>query len=236
VRRLPRRSAKREGGRLLVAAGTCALLLLFIVIITGGFTIRAGPLYFSAHNWRGPTLIALVAFAAAAFAGRGTFLDAVSSTWNFVDEHALAIATVVAAAAAGVGVGYGTYSASGSDASGYISAAQLLSTARIAADEPLARQVAWPNATWAFSPLGYRPGRAAGELVPTYPAGLPLSIAPVRLLENELAAYLVVPFLGAFAVLCTYALGARLHSRHAGTPLRRSWRRARCFCFNWSSR
>lgn len=216
MRRLPRRSAKRDVGRLLVAAGTCALLLLLIVIITGGFTIRAGPLYFSAHNWRGPALIALVAFAAAAFAGRATFLNAASSTWNFVDEHALAIATVVAAATAGVGVGYGTYSASGSDASGYISEARLLSSARIAAEEPLARQVAWPNATWTFSPLGYRPGRTAGELVPTYPAGLPLSIAPVLLLENELAAYLVVPFLGAFAVLFTYVLGARLHSRPAG--------------------
>jgi hypothetical protein len=213
---LPRRRATRDVGRLLVATGTCALLVLFIIIITGGFTIRAGPLYLSAHNWRGPTLIALVAFAAGALAGRAAFLDAASSIWTFVDGHALAIATVVAAATAGVGVGYGTYSASGSDASGYISEAQLLSSARLTADEPLARQVVWPNATWAFAPLGYRPGSAAGELVPTYPAGLPLSIAPVRLLENELAAYLVVPFLGAFAVLCSYALGARLHSRPAG--------------------
>jgi hypothetical protein len=216
VRRLPRQSAKRGVGRLFVAAGTCALLLLLIVITTGGFTIRAGPLYFAAHNWRGPFLVALVAFAAAAFSGRVAFTDAASSIWRFVDDHALSLAIVIAAATAGAGIAYGTYSASGADASGYISEAQLLSAARFAADEPLARDVAWPNATWAFAPLGYRPGSAVGELVPTYPAGLPLAIAPVRLLAGELAAYLVVPLLGAIAVLSTYALGARLHSRPAG--------------------
>jgi len=216
VRRVPRRSAKRDVGRLLVASGTSALLLLVIVIITGGFTIRAGPLYFAAHNWRGPLLVALVTFAAAASLGRSAFTEAAESTWRFVDDHALLLAIVIAAATAGAGVACGTYSASSSDASGYISEARLLSAAQIATDEPLAREVAWPNATWAFAPLGYRPGSEIGDLVPTYPAGLPLAIAPVRLAAGELAAYLVVPVLGAIAVLCTYGLGARLHSRPAG--------------------
>ncbi|HXD16850.1 MAG TPA: glycosyltransferase family 39 protein [Vicinamibacterales bacterium] len=123
---------------------------------------------------------------------------------------------MLAAAAAGVGVAHGTYSASSSDASGYISEARLIASAHLADDEPLAREVAWPNATWAFAPLGYRPGGEAGELVPTYPAGLPLAMAPVRLLGGELAAYLVVPILGAVAVFATYGAGARLHSRRAG--------------------
>jgi hypothetical protein len=202
--------------RLLVAAGTCALLILLIVITTGGFTIRAGPLFFAAHNWRGPLLVVLVAFAAAAFSGRVAFADAASSIWPVLDGHALSLAIVIAAATAGAGIAYGTYAASGSDASGYISEAQLLGAGRIASDEPLAREVAWPSATWAFAPLGYRPGSAVGELVPTYPAGLPLAFAPVRLLAGELAAYLVVPLIGAIAVLSTYALGARLHSRPAG--------------------
>ena len=202
--------------RLLIAAGTCALLILIIVTSTGGFTLRAGPLYFAAHNWRGPLLLALIAFGSAALAGRAAVVDAATGVWRFVDTHALALAIGLAASAAGVGIAYGTYAASGADASGYISEAELLSAARIAADEPLARRVAWPNATWAFAPLGYRPGATPGELVPTYPAGLPLSIAPVRLVAGELAAYLVVPLLGALAVICTYALGARLHSRPGG--------------------
>ncbi len=173
-------------------------------------------MYLSAHNWRGPLLIVLAAFAGAALSGRAALAEALSASWTFVDDHALAIAIVVAAATAGIGIAYGTYSASSSDASGYISEASLIASARLSTDEPLARTVAWPNATWAFAPLGYRPGTEPGELVPTYPAGLPLALAPVRLLGGELAVYLVVPFLGAIAALATYGVGARLHSRAAG--------------------
>ena len=147
---------------------------------------------------------------------RSAAIEASTASWRFIDHHAAALAIVFAAASAGVGIARGTYSASSSDASGYISEARLIASARLAADEPLARVVAWPNGTWAFAPLGYRPGSDPGELVPTYPAGLPLVIAPVRLLAGELAAYLVVPLLGAVAVFATYRIGARLHSRAAG--------------------
>jgi hypothetical protein len=92
----------------------------------------------------------------------------------------------------------------------------LIASARLSTHEPLARTVAWQNATWTFSPLGYRPGAAPGELVPTYPAGLPLVMTPLRLLGGELATYFAVPLLGAVAVLATYYVGARLHSRYAG--------------------
>ena len=69
-----------------------------------------------------------------------------------------AIAIVVAASAAGAGVGFGTFAASAADASGYVSQSKLLAAARVSFDEPLARLLPWTNATWAFSPLGYRPG------------------------------------------------------------------------------
>ena len=190
-------------------------MVLVIVGITGGFTLYAGPLRLSAHGWRTPLLVALAALGAMAFAGRDAFAGAFSAAWTCIDDHAAACAVVLAATAAGVGVAHGTYSASSSDASGYVSESRLIASARLASDEPLARAVAWPNATWAFAPLGYRPGSDAGELVPTYPAGLPLVMAPVRLL-GELAPYLVVPFLGAVAVFAAYRVGARLHSRPAG--------------------
>jgi Dolichyl-phosphate-mannose-protein mannosyltransferase len=190
-------------------------VVLVIVGITGGFTLDAGPLRFSAHGWRTPLLVALAALGAMAVAGRDAFAGAFSAAWTCIDDHAAACAVVLAATAAGVGVAHGTYSASSSDASGYVSESRLIASARLASDEPLARAVAWPNATWAFAPLGYRPGSDAGELVPTYPAGLPLVMAPVRLL-GELAPYLVVPLLGAVAVFAAYRVGARLHSRPAG--------------------
>jgi hypothetical protein len=211
-----RRRATRTLGRLLAAVATSALVILVIVTVTGGFAIRAGPIYFSAHAWRGPLFVALAALGAAALWARDAFTDASTAAWLLLDEHAAACAIVLAAAAAGVGVAHGTYSASSSDASGYVSEARLIASTRLATEEPLARGVAWPNATWAFAPLGYRPGIDPGELVPTYPAGLPLVMATVRLLAGELAAYLVVPFLGAIAVLATYGVGARLHSRAAG--------------------
>ena len=201
---------------LATAVGSAALVVLVIVTITGGFTIGAGSLHLSSHNWRGPLLIALLALAVGAAFGRAALAQAGASSWSFIDSHGFAIAIVIAAGAAGVGVAFGTYSASSSDASGYVSESRLLASGRLEDEEPLARLVAWPNATWAFSPLGYRPGSDLGELVPTYPAGLPLVMTAARLFGGELAGYLVVPFLGAIAVLATYGIGVRLHSRIAG--------------------
>jgi Dolichyl-phosphate-mannose-protein mannosyltransferase len=213
---IPSADVRRRIACLLVAVATTALVVLVIVTITGGFLLQLGPFHLSAHNWRSPLLIAVAAVAAAARFGRRTLIEATEAGWSFIDDHAPAFAVVLAAATAGVGIGYGTYSASSSDASGYVSEAALIASARLSSDEALARAVAWRNATWAFSPLGYRPGADPGELVPTYPPGLPLVMTPFRLLGGELATYFVVPLLGAIAVLATYYSGARLHSRYAG--------------------
>ena len=205
-----------SSSRILVAAGTGALLVLIVILITGGFVIDAGPFHLSARRITGPLVIAIAAWAAAAFQGRAILAASAASVSDFLDTHAGAIALVIAAAAAGVGVAYGTYSASGADPSGYVSQAELFASARIVQDEPLAREGAWHEGTSTFAPLGYRPGQRPGELVPTYPPGLPLTMAAARVMGGELATYLVPPLLGGLAVFCTYLLGARLHSRSAG--------------------
>jgi len=207
---------RRRIACLLAAVATTALVVLVIVIITGGFLIRLGPLRLSAHTWRGPLVIAVAAVAAAARFGRRTLTNASEEGWSFLGDHATAFAIVLAAATAGIGIGYGTYSAGGADSSGYISEAALMASAESSSDEPLARAVTWHDATTSMAPLGYRSGGRPGELVPTYPAGLPLVMTPFRLAGGEFAAYLVVPLLGGLAVLATYLVGARLHSRHAG--------------------
>jgi hypothetical protein len=51
---------------------------------------------------------------------------------------------------------------------------------RLSIDEPLARAVEWHEATWTFTPLGYRPGQTPGTIVPGYPLGLPLVMAAAR--------------------------------------------------------
>ena len=144
-RTAPARSA--VAARCAVAVALTAAVILVIVAITGGFNIRAGFFRFTAHSWRAPLAIAILAIAAAALTGRAALLDATSQAWSFVDTHATAIVLVIAAAAAGTGVAYGTYSASGSDASGYVSEARLLASARLSTDEPLAVRLAWPNVT-----------------------------------------------------------------------------------------
>ena len=202
--------------RLLVAAAATAVAVLIIVIIAGGFSLDAGPLRLSVHHWRGPLMVAIAALLAGVLSNRLVLADTAAASWLFIEEHAFSFALLLAAAAAGVGVGYGTYAAAGADSSGYVSEAALIASAEFSNDEPLARAVAWDNATTSTAPLGYRAGLETGELVPTYPAGLPLVMTSFRLLGGELGAYLVVPFLGGLAVLATYFVGVRLHSRQAG--------------------
>ena len=200
----------------LVLAGTAALLIVIVIFVTGGFVFDAGPLHVSARRPVAPLLIAAAAWLAAALHGRARFAAAAESLLHVLHRHATALALVLAAAAAGTGIAYGTYSAAGADAAGYVSQSALIASGRIARDEPLARQAGWPDAAWAFAPLGYRPGVRAGEIVPTYPSGLPLAMAAGRIVAGDTGVFLAVPLLGALAVLCTYALGVRLHSRLAG--------------------
>lgn len=190
--------------------------MLIVVLITGGFVIDAGPLYFSSRRPTTPFLIALGAWLAVALHGRPALAAAGGSLLARLDRHATAIAVAIAAAAAGIGIAYGTYSAAGADAAGYVSQSALIASGRLIRAEPLARQVGWSDATWVFAPLGYRPGQNPGEIVPTYPSGLPLAMAAGRLTAGDTGVFVAVPLLGALAVFCTYALGARLHSSVAG--------------------
>jgi hypothetical protein len=197
--------------------GTGALLVLVVVLITGGFVIDAGPFHFSSRRPAAPLLVLITAWTAAVvIGGRQAAVTALASLRARLDRHAPAIAIVIAASAAGTGVAFGTFAASAADASGYVSQSRLLADARVSFDEPLARLLPWTGTTWVFSPLGYRPGPAPGEVVPTYPPGLPLTMAAARVIGGEWAPFFVVPLLGGLAVFCTYLLGARLHSRRAG--------------------
>ncbi len=202
---------------ILALTGTGALLVLLVVLITGGFVIDAGPLYFSSRRWTTPLVVASAAWLAAAFLGRRHGVAyALTTLGERIDRYAVTIALVVAVAAAGTGVGFATFAASAADASGYVSQARLLADARVSFDEPLARLLPWTDTTWVFSPLGYRPGPTPGEVVPTYPPGLPLTMAAARLAGGEWAPFFVVPLLGGLAVFCAFLLGSTLHSRRAG--------------------
>lgn len=209
---------RRGGGVRLAfaAAGTIGLAVLVIVAVTGGFVLEAGPFRLSVRGWRRPLLLTGAAWAMAAWGGRKVLASTAACIGTWLEMRALAGAVLLSVAAAAVGIGFGTWAASAADASGYVSQAALIASGRLTVDEPLIQQVGWPDAPWAFSPLGYRPGVEPGTLVPTYPPGLPLLMALAWRAAGEWGPFLVVPLLGGVTVFGAWALGASLHSRAAG--------------------
>ena len=162
--------------RLLVAVGTIALLVLAVVLVTGGFVIEAGIFRLSARRPGGPLVVATLAWLALARGGRTALAQGAARVAPFIQRHAIGLAVVLASACAGIGISYGTYAASGADPSGYVSHASLLARGQIVDAEPLIAEVAWPDAAWAFTPLGYRPATSALSSSPSAP-GLPGSSA-----------------------------------------------------------
>jgi hypothetical protein len=76
---------------------------------------------------------------------------------------ALSIATLI------LGVTYGSFVAGGADAYGYVSQAALWANKSPFTPAQLAVDGEWPDASWALTPLGYRPALTSGWMVPVYP-------------------------------------------------------------------
>lgn len=122
----------------------------------------------------------------------------------------------IALAAAAVSVNRGTYSASISDASGYVAAAALLREGRLARPVPLQLVPAVRDSGANTSPLGFRAGLETGAEVPLYPLGYPMLMAAAMHVGGELAAYLVGPLLLAALIFCVFVLTELLAGGWAG--------------------
>lgn len=201
---------------LLILIGTGLLLLTVVILIGGGFAIQLGDLRVSLHRWSRPLTIGAAAWLIAGVLGRSRVSAFLTALTNAIERRTATAAVVLAACAAGSGTAFGTYAAAGSDVAGYIGEAQLFLAGRLSFDAPLAGRIEWPAADETFSPLGFRPSRVPGRIVPTYPPGLPLTMVPALAVFGEYGPFLVVSLLGAVTVLCTYALGQRMHSPIAG--------------------
>jgi hypothetical protein len=139
-------------------------------------------------------------------------------------------ATAIAAATLVFGVRYGSKAAGGSDSYGYISQADLFLSQHLSISQPWVEAVPWPNLTWSFTPLAYRPGpgrwlveppvtheaRDRWAIVPTVAPGLSALMAGAKLIAGHCAIFWVVPICGALLVLATYGLGERMGSPAAG--------------------
>jgi hypothetical protein len=202
--------------RLLVTIGTLALLALVVIVTTGGFVVETAFFRLTARGVRNPLIIAAAAWALAALLGRGALVRTVANLAPFIERHATSIAVVIAAACAGTGFGFNTFAAHSTDPSGYVSTSRMLLEGDLVRVEPLVKTFRWYGGGWNFTPLGHRPGVAEGDIVPTYPMGLPAVMALTRAMFGEWGAYAAVPLLGAGLVVACYLLGCRLHSRTAG--------------------
>jgi hypothetical protein len=211
----PAHETDRRLRRILLAIAVCALLMATVVVVGGGFTASFGGVLLRVHRpW--PLLgAALLAAAAAALAAarsggvRNLLCDA-HTAWAGRTRAAPWIAACAASATLVVGLAWGTWSAGSADAYGYVSQALSWTRGELRSQQPLAAAVPWRDAEWTLSPLGYRPATGPGAIVPTYPPGLPLSMAAAATMAGPSAVFWVVPFAGAAAVWLTYLLGRRV--------------------------
>jgi len=114
------------------------------------------------------------------------------------------------------GLHWGTFAASGVDAYGYVSQAALWERGAVRVEQPFVAKVPWPDADWAFAPMGYRPAVSGHAMVPSYPPGLPLLMAFAERIAGDCGPYYVVPVLGGLCVWFCYLLGRRAASPIVG--------------------
>src|SRR5437763_5465019 len=110
-----------------------------------------------------------------------------------------------------------TYVASGADAYGYMSQADLWVKRDLIVKQPLTTGMDWPNVGETLTPLGYMPRGRGTDMVPIYAPGLPMLMAAFKIIAGPTAVFWVVPCLGAVTIWATYLMGSRLASPVVGT-------------------
>jgi hypothetical protein len=187
-----------------------SLVVSLLIALTGGVAVTLGGVLMRAQRPGTALAIGVVcALAAWVTGGASAVRDSLADAWRGRHRAAAPIATAAAVLTVLLGVAWNTWTASGADASGYVSQARMLADGQLWLMPPLAADVPWPTPGWVASPLGWRPGPISGAIVPTYAPGLPLVMAIALTTAGETAAFVCVPFAGAAAVWLTYRLGLR---------------------------
>lgn len=187
------------------------------IVASGGFSVVLAGIRLRAHRpWALLGVCAIGWIAAHRLSGTARIAQDLEAAWALRDRGAAWLAGAAAVVTLIVGLACGTWSAGGADAYGYVSQALLWTKGEPIVEQRLARVAPWPHAAWTTSPLGYRPGPAAGTIVPTYPPGLPLMMAAASAIAGTPAVFWIVPLMGAWAVWLTFLLGRRLAGASAG--------------------
>ena len=199
----------------LLALGVGGVAWAAAIDVSGGIIVNTGWGRVSSRNPVNPFLIGAVALLCyVAVFRRHAEADVRRAS---VALRPRTLAAVLAVVALAIGIRWGTFVATGADASGYVSQAELWLHGQLTTPLPeWARDAEWPNAVWSATPLGYRPGEPSYSMVPTYSPGLPMVMAAFQAIGGRDAVYYVVPCFGALTVWVTYLLGARLAGPWAG--------------------
>jgi hypothetical protein len=193
------------------------LAVSLALLATGGFTASVFGVRVSAHSplpSAAGAALALSVWLVVARRAKTVSADLLRlHAW--IERQARAIVLTIAALSGAAAVFFGTFSAAGSDASGYLSQAAMLSAGRLSREEPLAAVANWPDARTTLAPLGWRAGAGTTQ-VPTYAVGLPLLTAIPHALGGAIAASLVVSVSAALAVWFAARLAMLLAGGAAG--------------------
>jgi hypothetical protein len=158
---------------LLLAAAAASFAWALIVAATGGVTLRTSLGRISSRDATRPLLVAVAVILVYAIRYRahlrGDLRSIASLRWPAV------IAATLSAAALAIGIVWGSFVAAGSDASGYISQAEMWLHGELTTLAPeWAREAPWEGAKWAPGRRRRlatgRPRRAPSSYLPTRPA------------------------------------------------------------------
>jgi Dolichyl-phosphate-mannose-protein mannosyltransferase len=200
---------ERRRAATLLLLGVIAALFAAFVALTGGIDTRIGGVAVRSRSWERPATVAIV------LVGAGLFF--VRHLLPGVPARLVRALPLLIVAWGGIaGLVFGTYAAGGADSFGYISQAELLAHGRLTKAIPSHPAFDWPDIPGTLTPLAFTRGPDPGVLVPVYPPGLPLLMAPLTRIHPA-AVFLVVPFCAALTLWSCFRLGRELEDDQAGT-------------------
>ena len=196
-----------RGALLLLLAGVVAVFAAFVAV-TGGIDTRIAGIAVRSRSWERPATVALFLALAGLYAVRHTLRQ-----WSFLASRA--VAPVLVAWPLLAGLCFGTYAAGGADSFGYLSQAQLFARGRVTDTMPRHAGFDWPDVPATLTPLAYTRNAVPDVLVPVYPPGLSMMMAPLTLIHAK-AVFVLVPLCAALVVWLTVLLGRALSEPLAG--------------------
>ena len=199
----------RRRAAALLLAGLLAALFALYVATTGGIDTRLGSVPIRSRSWERPATVALALLGAGLFLVRHAFAAVPGRVFKALPAIILVWGTVAAFT-------FGTYAAGGADSFGYISQAELLAHGRLTDRMPSHPAFDWPDVPATLTPLAYTRGPDPAALVPVYPPGLSLLMAPLTWIHPS-AVFLVVPLCAAVTLWGCLLLGRELEDPVAGT-------------------